>query len=681
MTGKTGETSCQAHYNGRKVGRADITVNTGRHGWRRVVALTVDAGTRRPPTSRGRHVKAVVDDLRQRSGLPGAHQPGDRLDQRADPPELRRRLPDGRFVNDAIYGELNTDADADERRRHRVQQPGRPPGRHQPAPRIPCVLTYGALFSVLPFGNQTVTGTMTGAQIMELLNQAASLNKGAIQVSGYPVQVLQLPGRPRPDRRDAATSVVVGRLRCLRHRQDRPVLRPARPHEDLQDRDERVPRPGRPGQLLRVQVREEHRVLGRHAQPGQRLGRRRPTPEASPFGGALDGRIARDGNDTSGSIVPVTILHHNDSHGNLDKGTYVGYTQLATLIKQERAYNPDRTLLLSGGDNIQGDAMSYYFKSAPLGYAADGTPLARGPADPAALAAFNAMGYDAMDLGNHEFNFGSEIFKAVLEAGGVPDPRRERERHGRLRPGPTVGVEPYVEKTVGPEGIKVAILGITNHRVPNYELPSNIPGLTFSDPLAKAQELSRRRGPVERRGRRADAHRVHRGPEERRGRQERRHEHGQDGHRASTRSSARTATPTRRRVRRHKYLPTIVERPGRRPVIINQAYRYNNTLGELFLASAPKAGGGYELVSRAGQYLSRRLRPSPRTRRSRRSSTRTSVALEGLQQQGHRPDHRPDRRPQGLHRGDQRRPTCRPTPRSSSSTSMRSTRTSTCRAR
>ncbi len=53
-----------------------------------------------------------------------------------------------------------------------------------------------------------------------------------------------------------------------------------------------------------------------------------------------------------------------------------------------------------------------------------------------------------------------------------------------------VGVKPYVEKTLGPEGIKVAILGITNHRVPNYELPSNIPGLTFSDPLAKAQELS-----------------------------------------------------------------------------------------------------------------------------------------------------------------------------------------------
>ncbi len=52
--------------------------------------------------------------------------------------------------------------------------------------------------------------------------------------------------------------------------------------------------------------------------------------------GTLDGRIIRDGTDAGGSIVPITILHHNDSHGNLAKGTYVGYTQLATLIKQEK---------------------------------------------------------------------------------------------------------------------------------------------------------------------------------------------------------------------------------------------------------------------------------------------------------------------------------------------------------
>ncbi len=147
---------------------------------------------------------------------------------------------------------------------------------------------------------------------------------------------------------------------------------------------------------------------------------------------------------------PITILHHNDSHGNLVKGTYVGYTQLATLIKQERLHNPNRTLLLSGGDNIQGDSMMYYFKSAGLGYAADGTTL---PADlqmNPLIKAFNSMNYDAMDLGNHEFNFGSEIFKTLKQA-SFPILGANVSDTGAYGLN-EVGVKPYVTKTVGPEG-------------------------------------------------------------------------------------------------------------------------------------------------------------------------------------------------------------------------------------
>ena len=60
------------------------------------------------------------------------------------------------------------------------------------------------LFSVLPFGNATIVGDMTGAQILELLNQSATLFKGALQVSGIALQLLPLrstrrhPGRHKP---------------------------------------------------------------------------------------------------------------------------------------------------------------------------------------------------------------------------------------------------------------------------------------------------------------------------------------------------------------------------------------------------------------------------------------------------------------------------------------------------
>ncbi len=46
------------------------------------------------------------------------------------------------------------------------------------------LLTYGQMFQILPFGNATIVGDMTGAQILDLINQSATLFKGAIQPSG-----------------------------------------------------------------------------------------------------------------------------------------------------------------------------------------------------------------------------------------------------------------------------------------------------------------------------------------------------------------------------------------------------------------------------------------------------------------------------------------------------------------
>ncbi|MBI5567617.1 MAG: 5'-nucleotidase C-terminal domain-containing protein, partial [Chloroflexi bacterium] len=43
--------------------------------------------------------------------------------------------------------------------------------------------------------------------------------------------------------------------------------------------------------------------------------------------------------------------------------------------------------------------------------------------------------------------------------------------------------------------------------------------------------------------------------------------------------------------------------PDNVPVLINQAYRYNTYLGEVVLGLLPKAGGGYNVVSRAGRYI------------------------------------------------------------------------------
>ena len=95
----------------------------------------------------------------------------------------------GYFVNDAIYNDLNTDATPT----NDVDMVFNNPGGLRTditCAAYPCLLTYGMMFSILPFGNQTVVGDMTGAQILELLNQSASLSKGAIQPAGCRIQIL-----------------------------------------------------------------------------------------------------------------------------------------------------------------------------------------------------------------------------------------------------------------------------------------------------------------------------------------------------------------------------------------------------------------------------------------------------------------------------------------------------------
>ena len=111
----------QAHYAGRKVGRADFTVNPDGTGRDRLVA-DHRLHQRRPrmPPSRPWSTGYASDP----AYLALINQPigYTQIDL------LRNYNGDsimGPFIQDAVYGALNEDADLDQRRRHGVQQPGR----------------------------------------------------------------------------------------------------------------------------------------------------------------------------------------------------------------------------------------------------------------------------------------------------------------------------------------------------------------------------------------------------------------------------------------------------------------------------------------------------------------------------------------------------------------------------
>jgi 2',3'-cyclic-nucleotide 2'-phosphodiesterase/3'-nucleotidase len=118
-----------------------------------------------------------------------------------------------------------------------------------------------------------------------------------------------------------------------------------------------------------------------------------------------------------GQTVDLTILSTTDIHNNyLDYDYFTdmpteqtGLVRLATAITQERERNPN-VLLFDDGDNIQGNPLGEYLVKNPPG---------EGEISPI-MTLLNAMNYDAMALGNHEFNFGLPYLNMVVQGAKFP---------------------------------------------------------------------------------------------------------------------------------------------------------------------------------------------------------------------------------------------------------------------
>jgi 2',3'-cyclic-nucleotide 2'-phosphodiesterase (5'-nucleotidase family) len=615
----------QAHYAGRKVGRANITYTpaTGAVGitWSKITVVPPNPTANPPVVGDPEYppIKALVDGYVNDPAYqalinePVGYSAVDLLRNYNG----NSMMAD--FVDDAIYGALNGDADPANDVDMFFNNPGGirvdwcydgaawintgcASGLHDPA-----LLTYGNMYQILPFGNATAVGTMTGAQINDLLQQAATLFKGALQPSGVRYDFYRYTGNGKTD----GAVYAWGAYNIEVYDQASDTWKPLDPAKTYNvGTNEFLAPAGQDGftpfKYMKGITYWGDMLNAVNAYVSDEYGTPATAYKGPNGDGQLDGRITRDGDgdDTyeAGEVVPLTILHHNDSHGRLLKsGTTPGYSQLVTLIEQERALNPERTLLLSSGDNIQGDSMMYFFKSAGLGYSADGTALDPELRINPLIKAFNAVGYDAMTLGNHEFNFGSEIFGTLAQA-DFPILQANIEDTGAYGIA-DIPVEPYVEKTVGPEGIKVAILGIGNHRVPSYELPSNIPGLTFTNPIQAGKDyapgLQDENDAVialTHIGFTTDPKSVE-------------VDENVDTYFAAQVSGVdaviggHSHTNPSTGFGDYKFLPTFVAGPDGTPVIVTQAYRYNTYLGEVVLGLLPDGDGGYEVVSSAGRYL------------------------------------------------------------------------------
>jgi 2',3'-cyclic-nucleotide 2'-phosphodiesterase/3'-nucleotidase len=191
---------------------------------------------------------------------------------------------------------------------------------------------------------------------------------------------------------------------------------------------------------------------------------------------------------TQGKEIKITLLATSDLHGNLLPYDYYtaqaadrGLAKIATLIRAERTENPNN-LLIDCGDTIQGTPLEslyqHYVETGhlPLQLSFAGPPLDRDPM----MVAMNAIGYDAMVVGNHEFNFGlKNLARARAEARFPWISANVRvERRGTQRP-----FAAYFVKMIA--GVKVAVIGVTTPLIPEWESPEHYNGYRF-DPGVEA---------------------------------------------------------------------------------------------------------------------------------------------------------------------------------------------------
>jgi 2',3'-cyclic-nucleotide 2'-phosphodiesterase/3'-nucleotidase len=181
-----------------------------------------------------------------------------------------------------------------------------------------------------------------------------------------------------------------------------------------------------------------------------------------------------------GELVKVQVLATTDMHGYVMPYDYQtgkpaerGLAKIAALITSERKRNPN-TVLIDVGDTIQGSALTTVYEAQFRGKNRAG--LVVNPMS----AAMNAVGYDAMVLGNHEFNYGLAALNHAREGSRFPWLSANTRSDGSVKP-----FASYIVKSAG--GVKIAVVGVTTPGIPAWEKPEHYAGYSWTSGVEAAR--------------------------------------------------------------------------------------------------------------------------------------------------------------------------------------------------
>jgi 2',3'-cyclic-nucleotide 2'-phosphodiesterase/3'-nucleotidase len=185
--------------------------------------------------------------------------------------------------------------------------------------------------------------------------------------------------------------------------------------------------------------------------------------------------LARAAAVLNSDTVCISILHTTDLHGhilptadyngNLDVG---GLARCVTQIRRWRRKNPN-TILIDVGDVYQG---------TEVGWRSQGQLM---------IDLFNHLRYDAWIVGNHEFDWGMDLFLRVLQKSKIPvlaaNSLLEGKAAGEIadRENPFSKIRPYILKEIA--GIRIAIIGIATPGMPFWFRPEFTRGFEVAYPV------------------------------------------------------------------------------------------------------------------------------------------------------------------------------------------------------
>ena len=193
------------------------------------------------------------------------------------------------------------------------------------------------------------------------------------------------------------------------------------------------------------------------------------------------------------TALSLTILHTNDFHSRIQpidqrdgpcpepveaeaaaEGAdapppapcFGGSARLATAIAEQRAGiegSGGHTLLVDGGDQFQGSLFYTYYKGQ------------------AAAEMMNRLGYDAMTVGNHEFDDGPEVLRGFMDAVEFPVLLANADVSGEPSLAPVLKPSIVVQKGES----RVGLIGIAPADTGSISSPG--PNVVFSDPASALQ--------------------------------------------------------------------------------------------------------------------------------------------------------------------------------------------------